>query len=502
MLQTLISKLSRGLRESSSFGKRGNNFFGNMLALMSASIISQAISLLASLATAKLYTPAEMGIYSNYASILSVITVSVCLEYNRAIILPDCKQDAKQVAALCVAVCLGMSTLCALVFLPFHDEIAIRMNAPELSPWLCLMPVSMLLAGALSILQCWNSRKKTLQNVALSNTVQTATSSGSQILLGLKPLHLYGGMICGNFIGRLISAVLLLWSTLRQETEALFSGVTLTGVRQASVRYCRFLAAIPGGLCDQLCAALPSLGLTYFFGSAEAGYYGLGHRLLALPLSIINTSVSQAFLPEARDARAAGTLKPLCLRTMNLLLRIACTPFFLLSLVAPALISFVFGAKWYTAGEYIKWLSVWLLLGFVYSPLACIFSVMEQPQKYTVLSAVNLAVRAAALLVGGMVIGDPAITIALCGVSGALVSIFNCAYVLQLVGMHLGEILSCIARQIFHALLYTVPTFISLSITGQNIISAIVAILSGCVFLLLETKPILRSLQAIGKDEA
>lgn len=492
MLQALLTKISKKFKE--------HTFFGNMLALMSASIISQAISLLASLATAKLYTPAEMGIYSNYTSILSVITVSVCLEYNRAIILPDSNRSAKQVAALCAAVCLGMSTLCALVFLPFHDEIAIRMNAPELGPWLCLMPVSVLLAGVLSILQCWNSRRKTLQNVALSNTAQTATSSGSQILLGLKPLHLYGGMICGNFIGHLISSVLLLWNTLHQETETLFSGVTIKGVRQASVRYRRFLAAIPGGLCDQLCAALPSLGLTYFFGSAEAGYYGLGHRLLALPLSIINTSVSQAFLPEARAARAAGTLKPLCLRTMNLLLRIGCAPFFLLSLVAPALISFVFGTKWYTAGEYIKWLSMWLLLGFVYSPLACIFSVMEQPQKYTILNTVNLAVRTAALLVGGM-IGNPALTIALCGVSGALVSIFNCAYVLQLVGMHLGEILSCIVQQVFHALLYTLPTLISLAITGQNIISAVVAILSGCVFLLLEMKSILLSLQTIVNDK-
>lgn len=493
MLQTLLSKISNKLRE--------NSFFGNMLALMGASIISQIISIAASLATAKLYSPAEMGIYSNYASILSIVSVSACLAYDRAIILPDDDTAARQVVALCMIACLGTSILCALVFYPFHSVISLRINAPELGPWLLLMPVSILLAGMSSILQCWNSRRKTLRNVALSNTVQTAASSTSQILLGLRPIHLYGGMIGGSFIGSLISIGLLLRNTLRQESKSLFSGVTIGGIRHAVVHYCKFLAAIPGGFCNQLCSTLPSLGLTFFFGSTETGYYSLGNRLLGLPLSIISNSVGQAFYPEARVARANGNLKPLCLRTMNLLLRIGCTPFFLLSLVAPALISFVFGAKWYTAGEYIKWLSMWLLLGFVYSPLACIFSLMEQPQKFALLNAINLAVRAIALLTGGMM-GDSTLAIALCGISGALVSIFNCAYVLRLVGVSLREILSCIVSQIFHALLYTVPTLLSLMITGQNMISAVVAILSGCVFLLLETKPILQSFQSIEKNES
>lgn len=493
MLQALLSKLSKKLGEGS--------FFGNMLALMSASVISQAISLAASFVTAKLYTPAEMGIYSNYTSILAVITVVVCLQYDRAVILPDSDRDARQVLGLCIVSCVGAGALCAMIFLPLHGRIAAGMNAPELGPWLRLMPVSVLLAGGLSILQFWNSRQKTLHNVALSNAVQTACASGSQILLGLEPVHLFGGMILGNFAGRLVSALLLLRATLRRQTESLLSGVTWRGLREMAVRYREFLTAIPGGLCDQLCAALPSLGLTYFFGSTEAGYYGLGHRLLALPLSVIGGSVGQAFLPEAKAAYRANALKPLCLRTMNLLLRVGCTPFLLLALVAPALISFVFGAKWYTAGEYIKWLSMWLLLGFVYSPLSYIFPVVEQPQKYTVLNAANLAVRAAALLAGGMV-QDAALAIAFCGVSGALMSVFNCAYVLRLVQVSLGEILACFARQLLHALLYAVPTLISLALIGQTILSAAVAVLSGCVFLLLEAKSILHSFQTIGRGDA
>ncbi len=493
MLHTLISKFFQKLGESS--------FLGNMLALMSGSIISQVIALIASLLTAKLYSPAEMGIYSNYASILSVITVLVCLQYDRAIVLPDRDGEAQQIFGLCIVACLGSSILCGLVCFPFGSYIAVRMNAPELGPWLRLIPLSVLLAGMSSALQFWNSRRKTLGNVALSNTVQTAIASGSQILLGLEPVHCHGGMIMGSFFGRLVSVVFLFLKTLRQESASLLSGVTLEGVRRVAIRYCRFLAAIPGSLCDQFCAALPSLGLTYFFGSTEAGYYGLSHRLLGLPLSIIHNSVSQAFFPEAKAARAAGTLKPLCLRMVNLLLRIGCTPFMLLSLVAPPLISFVFGARWYTAGEYIKWLSMWLLLGFVYSPLSCIFSVMEQPQKYTVLNIINLAVRVAALLAGGLM-GDPTTAIALCGISGALVSIFNCAYVLRLVQINLGEILACFLQQFFRAILYALPTILSLALIGENILSAVIAICSGFVFLLLEIKPILYSLQAIGKGGA
>lgn len=490
---SLIKKISKKLGEKS--------FFGNVLSLMSAAIISHMISVIAAWGTARLYTPAEMGLYSNYSSILSIIGPLVCFQYEPAIILPEEDREARQVFGFCILCCLGSTVLCGLVCFPFGGRIAVRMNVPELGPWLRLMPLSALLFGIRSSLQYWNSRRRALKNVALSNTVQTAVSSCSQILAGLEPIHFHGGMIFGGALGSFASSGLLLLKTLRQESVRLLSGITLHGIRQAAIRYCKFLTAIPGVFCNQLCNALFSLGLTYFFGPAEAGYYDFGNRLLGLPLSIINASVGQAFFPEARSAYAAGTLKPLCLRVMNLLLRIGCTPFFLLSLVAPALISFVFGAKWYTAGEYIKWLSIWLLPAFVYSPLSNIFTVVERPQKYTILHFINLVVRMAVLLAGAST-GDPATAVALYGISGALASIFNCAYVLRLVEIHPGEILACFLRQFFHAVPYAVPTIISLAIIGQNMVSAVIAICSGCVFLLLEIKPILRSLRAIGTEDA
>ena len=98
--------------------------------------------------------------------------------------------------------------------------------------------------------------------------------------------------------------------------------------------------------------------------------------------------------------------------------------------------------------------------------------------------------------------GDPTTAIALCGISGALVSIFNCAYVLRLVQINLGEILACFLQQFFRAILYALPTILSLALIGENILSAVIAICSGFVFLLLEIKPILYSLQAIGKGGA
>lgn len=492
MLRALFSKITKGLRE--------NSFFGNILALMGASVLSQVISIAASFATARLYTPTEMGIYSNYTSILSVIAVVACLQYTEAIILPDGDRDARNVLGLCASMAAAVGVLCALVFLPFHGRIAAFMHAPELGPWLRLMPVSVLLSAALAILQIWNSRRKTLSNTALSNTVQTAASSGSQILMGLEPVHLGGGMILGNFIGRLISAALLLWKTLRQEKEPLFAGVDRRGMGAMAVRHRKFLAYIPGALCDNLGSALPNLTLTWFFGSAETGHYSLGYRLLALPLAIVGGSVGQAFMPEARDAARNGSLRPLCLRVMELLLRFACVPFFLLALVAPAMISFVFGAKWYVAGTYIKWMSPWLLFQFVYSAMTPIFTVLERQKTYTVFNILTLCVRFASLTAGGL-LGDPVLSVAFCCISGMLVSMFKCAYILLLVRVRPVEILGCYARQIFHALLYAVPTLISLIVSGQNMISASVAILSGCVFLLLELRPILRSLRTIGKDE-
>lgn len=474
---------------------------GNMLALASGSIISQAVTLVASIILAKLYTPDEMGIYTNYISILNVISVFVCLQYDRALILPDKKQDAQHVLRLCVSVAITISALCALILLPFHTWIASRMNSPALAPWLCLLPFSVLLSGVFSTFQFWNSRRKTLSNVALAHTTQTIVSSGSQIFLGLAPIHLYGGMILGNFIGHLFSTALLLKKTIREKSDFFPSGTNREGVRRVAIRYWKFFATIPGAFFDNMGASLPPLMLTYFFGDAASGFYSLGHRILALPLSVVGNSVSQAFLPEAKEAYRCGTLRFLCLRVMNLLLQVSCVPFLLLALVAPALISFIFGARWYAAGGYIKWMSAWLLIQFVYSSLSCIFTILERQQTYTVLNFFTLCIRFLSLVAGGIILKNPLAAIALCSLSGAAVSGFKCAYILHLAGVHPGETFSCFVRQLLHALLYAIPTLISLALIGQNMFSAVVAILSGCVFLLLEMKPILHSLQTIGNDK-
>ncbi|MDE6455814.1 MAG: oligosaccharide flippase family protein, partial [Dysosmobacter sp.] len=272
-------------------------------------------------------------------------------------------------------------------------------------------------------------------------------------------------------------------------------------VQSVAIRYWKFFATIPGAFFDNMCASLPPLLLTYFFGDAASGFYSLGHRILALPLSVVGNSVSQAFLPEAKEAHQRGTLRPLCLRTMSLLLQVSCVPFLLLALVAPALISFIFGSRWYVAGGYIKWMSAWLLIQFVYSSLSCIFTILERQQTYTVLNFFTLCIRFLSLVAGGIILKAPLAAIALCSLSGAAVSGFKCAYILHLAGVHPGETFSCFVQQLLHAILYAIPTLISLALIGQNMFSAVVAILSGCVFLLLEMKPILHSLQTIGNDK-
>lgn len=168
---------------------------------------------------------------------------------------------------------------------------------------------------------------------------------------------------------------------------------------------------------------------------------------------------------------------------------------------APSLISFISGAKWYTAAEYIKWMSIWLLIQFIYSVFSCIFIVLERQQTYTVLNLFTLIVRVSSLAIGGVLLKTPLSAIALCSVSGALVAAFKCAYILRLAEVKTVEIISCYVRQLLHTLPYAAPTLISLAVSGQNMFSAVIAILSGCVFLALESKPILRSLQTIGKNE-
>ena len=124
-----------------------------------------------------------------------------------------------------------------------------------------------------------------------------------------------------------------------------------------------------GVLLNSASFTLPVLLLGYFFNPTVVGYYALGNSVMSMPMNLVGGSIAQVFFPRATEARRSGSLDHLALEMFQRLLAIGFVPILLISVVAPNLFAVIFGARWWIAGEYVRWIGVWLLFVFISSPL-------------------------------------------------------------------------------------------------------------------------------------
>ena len=117
----------------------------------------------------------------------------------------------------------------------------------------------------------------------------------------------------------------------------------------------------PQGMLNAASQNIPLLLLAHYFGSATAGLYLLGVRILQLPMNLVLISLRQVLFQKASEVyNNGGDVYRLFKKTTLGLLALVIVPTALVMLFAPPAFSFVLGKEWYTAGEYARWLILWL----------------------------------------------------------------------------------------------------------------------------------------------
>ncbi|MNN37592.1 hypothetical protein D3C81_1515470 [compost metagenome] len=136
------------------------------------------------------------------------------------------------------------------------------------------------------------------------------------------------------------------------------------------------------------------------------------------------------------------------MRSTATLFTIGIIPFGTIFIFGPWLFTFVFGDNWVMAGEYARWLSLWLLFMLANPPATKALTVLGAQKIQLLLAITTITIRAAALLAGYFVFKNDIIAIALFGVTGAIVNIFLITIAIRKCATHdkaIGETQPCLA---------------------------------------------------------
>ena len=165
------------------------------------------------------------------------------------------------------------------------------------------------------------------------------------------------------------------------------------------------------------------LVLTHYFGIAVAGAYAFGIRLIEAPMSLIMSALRQVLFQRAGEMQHQGLgLSQLFVKTTAGLFALGFLPALFLGICAPDLFSWVFGAQWRAAGEFARYLVIWLLFTFCNLPAVLFARLIRIQRAVFVYNVVLLLVRVAALVVGGLYL-TALQTVAIFSVIGGLMNL-------------------------------------------------------------------------------
>jgi O-antigen/teichoic acid export membrane protein len=348
------------------------SFLSSVFTVAGGTAVAQAIALAALPFITRLYPPELYGGFVIFLAWGGFLLPVVCARFEVAIALPSSLRAASAVAWGSLGIALGVSALCALAV-----AVAWALHPPARVAALALLPLYVLLGGALQVLGNWAARVHAYRRLSLSRIVQAATTA----LLSLAWVPLWGAQALGLVVATLAGQLIAL--------GVLTQGMKQTGFRRRAaprqvwrlMRHFRRLTLfnVPHVLSDAAQGSGLPLLIAHFFGAPAAAYYAFSTRLLKAPLGLVSGAVSQVYYPRAAshrhdDARLRrDALRILAVSTTGVLLAWP-----LLLLVPDAAYAWAFGAAWAEVGQYLRALSPWILSAFVAAPLSVLYLVKER----------------------------------------------------------------------------------------------------------------------------
>lgn len=460
----------------------------NAVTLISGTGFAQVLLLVISPILTRLYTPEAFGTYTIYISILAVVGVISCLRYELAIVLPARDKNAANVLVISIFICIFLSIISLFIIAFFNKPLASFYDIQGLQLWLWLLPLGILTTGIFQALNYWNTRKRQFRRLAVRQVTQSTVVAATQLTSGMTLPVQSGGLIIGHIAGQITATGRLLWQTWKDEGKQIISYISIKRILINIVKYKNFpIYSSWSGLLNTASVMMPPLLIGYFFSPTTVGLYSLGHRVLNLPMSLIGNAVAQAFYPHATEAKQKGNLNFVTLGIFKTLISIGLVPILLLTLIAPELFELIFGQDWYEAGEYVRYISPWLFLVFISSPLSNLYLILEKQRLGLIIDLLLFSSRLLVLILGGFY-GSALITIALFGIVGAILWIINCITILKLAGIPFYIVFKEIIRGILNAVPYTLFSIIVLVWLDIPEILVLSGLLSGIIFLFVQIK--------------
>ncbi len=370
---------------------QAGSFYLDVLKLMSGTIAGRAVALAVMPVVTRLYSPGDFSVLAVYMSTLSIFAVVACLRFEIAIPLVQDDADAANLLLLSLSVASVVALVLLLAGLAAPETIAGFLRTPEFAQYLWLVAIGVFLAASYAALQNWATRAKRFGAVARTRIMQSLSGATISLLFGwagIAPL----GLILGNMLNVGAGGFGLVVSALRKDKGAL-SEVSLSSLAKTSKKFASYpIFSVPEAVANNIGTQLPIL-IVAAYGDHEAGYLLLALQVMAVPMALMGSTVSQVYISRANDEMRKGQLNVFTQQVMSRMAATGALPIIFLGLFSPVLFDFAFGEQWRRSGEIASLFAPWFLTQFIVSPVSTVMYATGNQKSMLFLTAFGAVLR-------------------------------------------------------------------------------------------------------------
>jgi O-antigen/teichoic acid export membrane protein len=360
------------------------SFLRKLSIMAGGTLVGQALVVLSSPFLTRFFTPEEFGVFAVFAALAVILATIGALRFEFAVLVAADDEDAAALVMVTIVAAAAMALLQAFLIWRIEGWFVAVVDTPALAGWLWLLPPVTFTWCMGSALAQWSIRCNTYAVNGFNRTLQLGSQAGGQVALGLLGAGTPGLII--GYVGGYVVMVLHYLRYLPTSDRLLFLSRRPAALwRNARVHWRYPAFAFPSGLLHSSCDLAPVFLIAALYGPTMAGWYGLGQRVLAMPMQMLSQVASQIFLGETRGLDG-DALYRLFLRTLTLFTGLGVLGMLPLLLYGPELFALVFGAPWRDAGLIVQLLVPLYLVRFIVQPVSQLLYALKR-QAIHLLSA-------------------------------------------------------------------------------------------------------------------
>ncbi|AFT69990.1 O-antigen translocase [Alloalcanivorax dieselolei B5] len=373
-----------------------NSFIKSVGVLAGGTILAQALSVACLPILTRLYGPEEFNVLAVYVAVLGLCASVACLRLEIAIPIPNENAEALDLLRLSLLASILVSSVVALFFFLLPGRAYTALHLEQVKGYVYLIPLGVLLAGLYSALQYWCSREKRFSLVAKTRVFQSIGGISTQVVFGFlsgKAL----GLLLGHMLKGGIGSIGLV-SVVFKKNNFRLSEINLLKLWETLRKYQRFpkYSALES-ISNNAGIHLPIIIIATASSDKQAGFFLLASQVMTIPMSLIGNATAQVFLSEAGKKYREGGLSVFSLNTVDALIKIGVGPLAFVGIVSPILFPLFFGQGWERSGVIAAWITPWIVIQFLASPISMVMHVCDKQRRMLALTLTGGMLRVSAL---------------------------------------------------------------------------------------------------------